>query len=212
MVPTNGKKAKKAALKTTLDYGDKHALAMRAQRFQREHAIERTKAARIGGQDSPQTYSPHSHLFNRSTSTSSPYAGIDEPEGDPVCPFTKGSALADMQPQNVIDWDKFTIVGTSKEIFKDYLRLTSVSCLIFSLLSGSDASLGTQTRDDTSLQRTSDYLDGIEKTVEGQGQVNLLQLDMQSIQKSSTRPDGGYDSIRPFCQLDNFCTGPANQK
>lgn len=29
--------------------------------------------------------------------------------------------------QNVIDWDADTIVGTSKEIFKDYLRLTSVS-------------------------------------------------------------------------------------
>jgi len=88
--PANGKKAKKAALKATLDYGDKHALEMRAQRFQREHAIERTKATRTGGQDSPQTYSPHSHLFNRSTSTSSPYTGIDEPEGDPVCPLVHG--------------------------------------------------------------------------------------------------------------------------
>lgn len=29
--------------------------------------------------------------------------------------------------QNVPNWDRFTIVGTNKEIFKDYLRLTSVS-------------------------------------------------------------------------------------
>ncbi len=29
--------------------------------------------------------------------------------------------------QNVPNWDRFTIVGTSQEIFKDYLRLTSVS-------------------------------------------------------------------------------------
>ncbi len=29
--------------------------------------------------------------------------------------------------QNVPNWDRFTIVGTSTEIFKDYLRLTSVS-------------------------------------------------------------------------------------
>jgi len=27
--------------------------------------------------------------------------------------------------QNVFDWDRYTIVGTSQEIFKDYLRLTS---------------------------------------------------------------------------------------
>ena len=29
-------------------------------------------------------------------------------------------------PQNVPNWDQHTIVGTSREIFKDYLRLTSV--------------------------------------------------------------------------------------
>jgi hypothetical protein len=29
-------------------------------------------------------------------------------------------------PQNVPNWDQHTIVGTSQEIFKDYLRLTSV--------------------------------------------------------------------------------------
>jgi hypothetical protein len=28
--------------------------------------------------------------------------------------------------QNVPNWDQHTIVGTSQEIFKDYLRLTSV--------------------------------------------------------------------------------------
>lgn len=36
--------------------------------------------------------------------------------------------------QNVIDWDRFTIVGTSQEIFKDYLRLTSVGFTQFWLL------------------------------------------------------------------------------
>lgn len=30
------------------------------------------------------------------------------------------------EAQNVPNWDRFTIVGTSTEIFKDYLRLTSV--------------------------------------------------------------------------------------
>ncbi|KAF8972646.1 SAC3/GANP/Nin1/mts3/eIF-3 p25 family-domain-containing protein [Flammula alnicola] len=84
----NTKKAKKAALKNAtatyaMDYNDQAALNRRAERFQREHELERTKR--------------------------SPYPATDEPEGDP----------------NVIDWDRYTIVGTSQEIFKDYLRLTS---------------------------------------------------------------------------------------
>ena len=29
--------------------------------------------------------------------------------------------------QNVPNWDRHTIVGTSQEVFKDYLRLTSVN-------------------------------------------------------------------------------------
>ena len=28
--------------------------------------------------------------------------------------------------KNVIDWDKYTITGTSEELFKPYLRITSV--------------------------------------------------------------------------------------
>lgn len=34
--------------------------------------------------------------------------------------------------QNVIEWDRHTIVGVSQEIFKDYLRLTTVSTLSLS--------------------------------------------------------------------------------
>ena len=43
----------------------------------------------------------------------------------PLC----SAASADCRVQNVPNWDRFTIVGTSQEIFKDYLRLTSVSLL-----------------------------------------------------------------------------------
>lgn len=53
------------------------------------------------------------HLFSRiwrTDSPSTPDAGLDEPEADP----------------NVPNWDRHTIVGTNEELFKDYLRLTSV--------------------------------------------------------------------------------------
>jgi hypothetical protein len=41
--------------------------------------------------------------------------------------LSSGSNLPTLPPsQNVPNWDQHTIVGTSQEIFKDYLRLTSV--------------------------------------------------------------------------------------
>ncbi|KAJ4475993.1 SAC3/GANP/Nin1/mts3/eIF-3 p25 family-domain-containing protein [Lentinula edodes] len=93
------KKAKKSFLKqitagtASLDLNDQAALNRRAERFQREHEIERQK-------------SRNSSL--KANASASPFGNSDEPEADP----------------NVIDWDRFTIVGTSREIFKDYIRLT----------------------------------------------------------------------------------------
>ncbi|KAF9522675.1 SAC3/GANP/Nin1/mts3/eIF-3 p25 family-domain-containing protein [Crepidotus variabilis] len=108
--PNNtNKKAKKLAGKnspytSTTDYGDQLALNKRAERFQREHELEKTKHLRIGHQNANRS------LNNSGTTrSSSVYSGNDEPEGDP----------------NVIGWDRYTIVGTSQELFKDYLRLTS---------------------------------------------------------------------------------------
>ncbi|KAJ7257919.1 SAC3/GANP/Nin1/mts3/eIF-3 p25 family-domain-containing protein [Mycena haematopus] len=105
-----GKKVKKALKNNpSFDPDDRAALDKRAQRFQREHQIERDKS-RIGGQASLQANYNTSHLFNDSNSRSaSPFGHSDDPEADP----------------NVMDWDRHTIVGTSKEIFKDYLRLTT---------------------------------------------------------------------------------------
>ncbi|KDR67967.1 hypothetical protein GALMADRAFT_257486 [Galerina marginata CBS 339.88] len=112
----NTKKAKKALYKnnaaayTTTDMNDQAALSRRAERFQREHELERTKHSRSAG--AVKANYQHAHLFNSRTLSSrsgSPHTANDEPEGDP----------------NVIDWDQYTIVGTSQEIFKDYLRLTS---------------------------------------------------------------------------------------
>ncbi|KAJ7355558.1 SAC3/GANP/Nin1/mts3/eIF-3 p25 family-domain-containing protein [Mycena albidolilacea] len=105
------KKVKKALKNqpsaTAMDVDDRAALDKRAQRFQREHEIEREKS-RNGGQASLKANYNTSHLFNNSRSAS-PFGAADDPEADP----------------NVMDWDRHTIVGTSKEIFKDYLRLTT---------------------------------------------------------------------------------------
>ncbi|KAG7093800.1 hypothetical protein E1B28_007443 [Marasmius oreades] len=114
--PQSNKKAKKSTVKqvtsgtAALDLNDQVALNRRAERFQREHEIERQRNVRTNGhyQSSLKVNHHHAHLLNSSRS-SSPFGGLDEPEADP----------------NVIDWDRFTIVGTSKEIFKDYLRITT---------------------------------------------------------------------------------------
>ncbi|KAG6918997.1 hypothetical protein DXG01_010236 [Tephrocybe rancida] len=112
----SNKKAKKNAQKNanatrTFDVNDQTALNLRAQRFQREHELERTKHLRSNGQGALRANQNTVHLFKDMTlsRSGSPYGGADDPEADP----------------NVIDWDRFTIVGTSQEIFKDYLRLTT---------------------------------------------------------------------------------------
>jgi hypothetical protein len=55
--------------------------------------------------------------------------------------------------QNVPNWDQHTIVGTSQEIFKDYLRLTSVRVVPY--LSGlSEVSVGPRTQNQNKYVRT----------------------------------------------------------
>ncbi|KAI0350684.1 hypothetical protein OH77DRAFT_1412614 [Trametes cingulata] len=111
---TSNKKTKKTSVSKTsashaLDPNDTAALHRRAARFQREHEIERQKSSRqFNNHTSP--YSPYanSQLFKSRSGTPATY-DADNPEANP----------------NVPNWDRFTIVGTSQEIFKDYLRLTS---------------------------------------------------------------------------------------
>ncbi|KAF4610538.1 hypothetical protein D9613_006720 [Agrocybe pediades] len=116
--PHQSKKAKKALQKSAaasaaaMDFDDQAALSRRAERFQREHELEKMKSLRVtGGTNNNKANSHQAHFLPRSISsrTGSSYTSNEEPEGDP----------------NVIDWDRYTIVGTSQEIFKDYLRLTS---------------------------------------------------------------------------------------
>ncbi|CAL1714957.1 unnamed protein product [Somion occarium] len=103
------KKTKKTAIGKNVGYNaldptDEAALHRRAARFQREHEIERQKTG------SPSNYAQtRRQLAHLSLSRANTPSFGDEPEADP----------------NVPNWDRHTIVGTSQEIFKDYLRLTS---------------------------------------------------------------------------------------
>lgn len=69
-----------------MDLNDQAALNRRAQRFQREHELERTKSTRNGNQFDPNPHMAHLQLQNRITGSrsGSPYTASDQPEGDPV--------------------------------------------------------------------------------------------------------------------------------
>ena len=88
------KKAKKAALKNAAaaayapDFNDQAALHRRAQRFQREHELEKTKHVRNGQASKASFYD------GGMTTTRSGSATPDEPEGDPVSFKRFSTALA----------------------------------------------------------------------------------------------------------------------
>ena len=88
--PTANKKAKKNALKHAAqqpsDVNDIATLNRRAERFQREHELERTKNLRNGGTQPLRVNQHTAHLF-RDMSLSrggSPFGHSDDPEADPV--------------------------------------------------------------------------------------------------------------------------------
>lgn len=99
------------------------------------------------------------------------------------------------------NWDRYTIVGTSAEIFKDYLRLTSVSRVIrvrrglgcrltfFYLPRDTStlylASKGTQTGTNSSLPRSPRDTEPAQEEVAREGHV---QLDMFAVQEFTAGP------------------------
>lgn len=134
-----------------LDLGDQAALSRRAERFQREHEIERLKNLRINGSQSvPRANSQGAHLLNRIWRADSPSTfgpNPDDPEADPVSciPSRLGTDQHSVNNclQNVPNWDRHTIVGTNLELFKDYLRLTSVRSVLRTPADIDDVVLGT---------------------------------------------------------------------
>ncbi|KAF8517983.1 SAC3/GANP/Nin1/mts3/eIF-3 p25 family-domain-containing protein [Hysterangium stoloniferum] len=104
-----GKKALKGS-NYALDTEDEIAKAKRARRFEREHEIERQRA-RNGGVGFRVESEPLFPPYNHSTGQ-----------------ITQGVSDLSLEPgydPNVIDWDRYTIVGKSNNLFKDYLRLTT---------------------------------------------------------------------------------------
>lgn len=91
---------------------DHVALSRRAERFSREHELERQKSLR-GAQGTSQVISANSNLLSRIHSSSR--------SASPAFWNTDGPESGD----RTMDWDKHTIIGSSQELFKDYLRLTS---------------------------------------------------------------------------------------
>ena len=88
------KKAKKhqanksAAAALTLDVGDRAALDKRAQRFRREHELEKQKQNGGGGQASSlRPKQRTAHLFDNPSRSASPFVNADDPEADPVSAF-----------------------------------------------------------------------------------------------------------------------------
>lgn len=87
--PQLSKKAKKAAAQkhanANLDFGDQAVLNRRAERFQREHELERQKS--MPGQAHLLANNQNAHLFNRISRPDSPNifgTNPDDPEADPV--------------------------------------------------------------------------------------------------------------------------------
>lgn len=138
------KKAKKPALAATTLDNNAERLAARARRFEREHEIERQKqSGHYQSTNHGYEYSRHVNRKAYSPPSSTSYAGgslQDRMEGlttsysSELRSGGKGSrkkylnmsvGYTEDEGGNGVDWDRYTIVGTNENLFKNYLRLTS---------------------------------------------------------------------------------------
>ncbi len=77
--------ANKSAAALALDVGDRAVLNRRAERFRREHEIEKQKQNGGGGQASSLRASQrNAHPFVNLSRSATPFANADDPEADPV--------------------------------------------------------------------------------------------------------------------------------
>ena len=77
--------ANKSAATFALDVGDRATLNRRAERFRREHELEKQKQNGGGGQASSlRTNQRTAHPFVNLSRSATPFANADDPEADPV--------------------------------------------------------------------------------------------------------------------------------
>jgi SAC3 family protein LENG8/THP3 len=77
--------ANKSAAALALDVGDRAALNRRAERFRREHELEKQKQNGGGGQASSFRNNQRlAHPFVNHSRSATPSANVDDPEVDPV--------------------------------------------------------------------------------------------------------------------------------
>lgn len=150
------KKSKNSNGATSQSPNSPTKMQARAHRFAREHGIESQKAAGSYTPPSSSEYSRHVNApdsrgkkvdtveykdgrsrikMQRQIPSGSPVEDQDEVEADSVrpCPLFASHRPRMALPQNLIDWDKYRIIGISQELFKPYLRITSV-CFLSSAL------------------------------------------------------------------------------
>jgi len=103
-------------------------LEKRKRRFEREHEIEKQKASGVLSSSSFTHHSQSTAGFDIARDNTPAYTPMAYRSAGAISKRKYANAVnvdvGDADP-NVIDWDRFTIVGTSREVFKNYLRLTS---------------------------------------------------------------------------------------
>ncbi|KAG8683032.1 hypothetical protein FRC09_016343 [Ceratobasidium sp. 395] len=121
------KKLKKTTI-SNVTTDNETRLEKRKRRFEREHEIEKQKASGMFSGTQFTHHSQSSTGFDISRENTPAYTPMAYRSAGAISKRkyanTSADDFGDGDP-NVIDWDRFTIVGTSKETFKHYLRLTS---------------------------------------------------------------------------------------
>jgi hypothetical protein len=123
--------ANKAAAALALDVGDRAALNRRAERFRREHELEKQKQNGGGGQASSLRANQRTaHPFVNHSRSATPSANPDDPEADPVSvPFLKvllGSQTSYLMPSLFSRTFLIGISIQSSERLKKFSRTTYV--------------------------------------------------------------------------------------
>ena len=126
--PKKSKKnqAHKSVAALALDVGDRAALNRRAERFRREHELEKQKQNGGGGQTSSfRSNQRAAHPFVNLSRSATPFANVDDPEADPVGVPPPGTSSYDSRCR----CSRMSLIGISillSEHLKRFSRTTYV--------------------------------------------------------------------------------------